>query len=67
LVLQLHSHSSARSEPRVRPTPQLMATPDSNPQSKARDRTYILMDASQIRFRGVILLATFKFNRNYQN
>ena len=40
-----HSHSNARSQPSLRPTPQLAATP-----SKARDGTYILMDTSQIHF-----------------
>ena len=37
------SHSSAGSEPRLRPTPQL------NPLSKARDRTRTLMVPSRIR------------------
>ena len=36
------------SEPRLRPTPQLMATPDPNPLSEVRDRTHILMDASWV-------------------
>ena len=39
---------SARSEPHLWPTPQLTATPDPSPLSKARNRTYILMDTSQI-------------------
>ena len=39
-----HSHSHARSEP----TPQLMAMLILNPLIKARDRTCILMDASQL-------------------
>ena len=42
-----HSHSHAGSEPHLQPTPQLTATPD--PLSEARDRTCILMDASQFR------------------
>ena len=42
-------HSNARSEPRLRPTPQLMACQILNPLSEARVRTYILMDASQVR------------------
>ena len=33
------SHSNAGSEPRLPPTPQLMATPDPEPTDKARDRT----------------------------
>ena len=41
-----HSHSNARSEPCLRPTPQLMAMPDPDPLSQARDQTHILMDAS---------------------
>ena len=32
-----HSHKNARSEPYLRPTPQLMATSCPNPMSKARD------------------------------
>ena len=44
-----------RSEPRLRPTPQLANTGSLthqilNPPSEARDRTRVLMDASQIRF-----------------
>ena len=34
-----HSHSNARSEPRLQCTPQLVAMPDLNPLSEARDRT----------------------------
>ena len=44
-------HSHARSKPRLQPTPQLMATPDVNPLSKARDRTLNLMVPSRVRFR----------------
>ena len=42
-----HSHSNTRSELRLSPTPQLIL----NPLSKARDQTWVLMDASQMRFR----------------
>ena len=46
-----HSHSNARSEPQLRPTPQLMATGRIlNPLSEARDRTHVLMDTGQIHF-----------------
>ena len=45
-----HSHSNAGSEPCLPPTPQLMANQILNPLSKAKDRTCVLMDASQIRF-----------------
>ena len=44
-----HSHSYARSELHLWPTPQLIATLDSYLPSKARDWTCVLMDASQIR------------------
>ena len=43
-----HSHSNARSEPHVPPTPQLTATRILDPLSEARDRTGILMDARQV-------------------
>ena len=46
-----HSHRNARSEPRLQPTPQLMATWILNPLSEARDPTHNLMVPSQIRFR----------------
>ena len=40
-----HSHSNARSKLHLRPTPQLMATPQIlNPLSEATDRSFILMD-----------------------
>ena len=45
-----HSHSNVRSELHLWPTPQLRATWSLNPLSKARDRTCVLMDASQIHF-----------------
>ena len=45
-----HSHSNARSEPHLRPIPQLTATRILNPLSEARDRTCVLMDARQIHF-----------------
>ena len=41
-----HSHSYTRSKLHLWPTPQLMAIPGSNPLSKARDWTLILMDNS---------------------
>ena len=44
------SHSNTRSEPCLRPTPQLKATPILSPLSEARDWNCVLMDASQIRF-----------------
>ena len=47
LVLH-YSHSNTRSELRLQPTPQLTASRILNPLSKARDWTYVLMDASQI-------------------
>ena len=37
------------SEPHLRPTPQLMATPDSQPTEQARDQTCVLMDTSRVR------------------
>ena len=43
-----HSHSNIRSKPHLQPTPQLIATLDPNPLSEARDRSYVLLDASQI-------------------
>ena len=43
-----HSHSNARSEPRLQPIPQLTATPILNPLSKARDSTHILTDTSRV-------------------
>ena len=43
------SHSNAGSEPRLQPTPQLMATPIPNPPSKGRDQTHNLMVPSWIR------------------
>ena len=44
------SHSNARSELRLRPTPQLMATLDPYPLSEPRDRTHNLMVPSLIHF-----------------
>ena len=41
-------HSGARSEPRLRPMPQLVAMPDPLPTGKARDQTHILMAISQV-------------------
>ena len=43
-----HSHSKARSELCLQPTPQLMAMPDLNPLRETRDWTLILMDTSWI-------------------
>ena len=45
-----HSHSNAGSQQCLQPTPQLTATPDPDPLSKARDGTRNLMDPSRIRF-----------------
>ena len=45
-----HSHSNTRYELHLRPTPQLRAGQILNPPIKARDRTCVLMDASQFRF-----------------
>ena len=42
-----HSHSNARSQSRLRPTPQLTAMMILNPLSGARDQTRVLMDTSQ--------------------
>ena len=46
-----HSHGDMGSEPRLRPTPQLMATPDPSPTEGARDPTCILMVPCQVRDR----------------
>ena len=43
-----HSHSNARSKPRLWPTPQHTATPDPQPTEQARDGTCILMDTSRV-------------------
>ena len=45
-----HSHSNEGSEQHLQLTPQLTATPDPGPLSKARDWTCILMNTSQIHF-----------------
>ena len=45
-----HSHSKMGSEPRLQPTPQLMATPGLNPLSEARDQTCVLMDTSRAHY-----------------
>ena len=46
-----HSHSNVGSEPCLLPAPQLRAMRWTlNPLNEARDRTYVLMDACQIRF-----------------
>ena len=42
------SHQDAGSQLRLRPTPQLMATPGHNPLSGSRDHTEILMDTSRV-------------------
>ena len=42
------SHSNVGSEPHLGPTPQLTAMPDPNRLRDAKDRTRILMDASQV-------------------
>ena len=51
LKLQAYITGTAmpRSKPCLQPTPQVMATPDLNPLNKTRDRTCVLMNASQIR------------------
>ena len=46
-----HSHSIARSEPHLQPTPQVTAMPDLIPLSEARDQTCNLMVPSGIGFR----------------
>ena len=43
-----HSHSNARSELHLRPTPQLRATPVLNPLSEVRDQIRNLMVPSRI-------------------
>ena len=51
-----HSHSNARSEPRLWPTPQLTETPDPDPDPdpdqipliEAKDQTHVLMDTSLV-------------------
>ena len=45
-------HSHARSKPRLRPKPRLLATLDPDPRNEAGDQTRILMDTSRIRFCG---------------
>ena len=45
-----HSHSNIRIELHLWPTPQLGQRRILNPMSEARNRTCLLMDASQIRF-----------------
>ena len=46
-----NSHSNVGSKPCLGPTPPLTATLKPQPLSKAGDRTHILMDTSQIRYR----------------
>ena len=46
-----HSHSNTGSKLHLQPMPHLGQNRILNPLSEARDRTYILTDASQIRFR----------------
>ena len=48
-IAACHSNNT-RSEPRLQPMPQLMATPYPNPLSKARDQTHNLMVPSRILF-----------------
>ena len=55
-----NSHSNARSQPHLRPTPQLAAMLDCDSLSKARDWTCILMDTSQV-------LNPLSHNRNSLN
>ena len=43
-----HSHSNARSELRLQPIPQLLATLDSQPTERGQDQTLILMDTSWV-------------------
>ena len=46
LLAYTTAHSNVKSELFLQPTAQLMAMPTLNPQSKARDRTCILLDPS---------------------
>ena len=47
-----HSHSHARSKPRLQPTSQLHGNTESpDPLSEATNRTHILTDASWVRYR----------------
>ena len=43
-----HSHNNVGSELLLQPTAQLMQHQILNPLSKARDRTHVLMDTSQV-------------------
>ena len=45
-----HSHSNARSEPCLRPTPKLTATPDPQPTERGWGSNLFFMDPSQISF-----------------
>ena len=44
-----HGQSNAGSDPHLQPTPQLRQLRILNPLREAKDRTYILMDASRVR------------------
>ena len=43
-----HNHSNVGSEPRLQPTPQLRAMPDSQPTERGQDQTHNLMVLSWI-------------------
>ena len=45
-----HSHSNSRSEPYLRPTPQLEAMRDLYPLGEATDQTHMLVDTSWVHF-----------------
>lgn len=49
-VAASHSHSNVGSNPCLRPTAQLMATPDLNPLREAKDQTHIPTDTRWIHF-----------------
>ena len=55
-----HSHSSARSEPHLQPTPSLQQCWILSPMSRARDQTHLFMDTSW-------LLNQQNHNRNSQS
>ena len=48
IAASLHSHSNARSEPHLQPTPQLRATPEPSPTEQGQGSTCVLTDPSQV-------------------